>query len=202
MPSGPASPGRRAALKALGATAIAAAVPRLSDGGLLAFGRIQETQAAPRLLVLSPAQYATLEAFTETIIPADERSPGAKAARVADYIDLLISEGDDALKLQWLGGIAELDEEAVTRFGRPFARLAQNEMDDLVGAIGRTEGAPATPVEAFFVMGKTATVHGFYTSEIGIHEDLRYKGNQMIAEFVGCHTQDGRDCPHCGQQAR
>ena len=36
-----------------------------------------------------------LDALTETIIPADEHSPGAREARVADYIDLLLAESDD-----------------------------------------------------------------------------------------------------------
>ena len=67
--------------------------------------------------------------------------------------------------------------------------------------------APATsrgksPVEKFFVTAKQATIHGYYSSEIGIHKELRYKGNQILAEFVGCHTVDGKDCPHCGQKAQ
>ena len=61
------------------------------------------------------ADSSSLEALVEAIIPTDERSPGAKEARVADYIDLLLSESDDELILQWMGGLAELDEEAVTR---------------------------------------------------------------------------------------
>ena len=48
---------------------------------------------------------------------------------------------------------------------------------------------------------KQATVHGYYTSEIGIHQELRYKGNKVLLEFVGCQTVDGKDCPHCGQKA-
>jgi hypothetical protein len=59
-----------------------------------------------------------------------------------------------------------------------------------------------TPVEKFFITAKQATIHGYYTSEIGIHKELRYKGNQILAEFVGCHTVDGKDCPHCGQKAQ
>jgi hypothetical protein len=72
--------------------------------------------APPKPLLLSAAQHATLEALVETIIPADERSPGAKA-RVADYVDLLLSESDDEVKLQWLGGLAELDEKRSPAFG-------------------------------------------------------------------------------------
>lgn len=196
------SPSRRAALKALGATAGAAAlVPWLSDEGLLAFGRIQATQAPPKPLVLSPAQYTTLEAFVDTIIPADDRSPGAKDARVADYVDLLLSESDQSVRLQWLGGLAELDEEANARFRAPYHRLTAAQMETLVADISRNEAKPQSAVETFFVMAKTATIHGYYTSEIGIHKELQYKGNQFATEFVGCQTVDGKDCPHCGQKA-
>ena len=193
---------RRAALKAIGATAGAAAlVPWLSDEGLLAYSRLQATGAPPQLLVLSPAQYATLDAFVDTLIPTDDRSPGAKAARVADYIDLLLSEADYTLKLQWLGGLAELDEEAQAHFKTPYARLTPSQMETVVSGISRNERSPRTPVESFFVMAKTATIHGYYTSEIGIQQELRYKGNQMLQEFVGCATEDGKDCPHCGQKS-
>lgn len=68
-------------------------------------------------------------------------------------------------------------------------------------AISANELAPITPLETFFVMTKRAAIHGYYTSEIGIHKELRYKGNQMLLEFVGCATVDGKECPHCGQQA-
>ncbi len=30
------------------------------------------------------------------------------------------------------------------------------------------------------------TVDGYYTSKIGIHQDLEYKGNTAISEFPGC----------------
>jgi len=50
-------------------------------------------------------------------------------------------------------------------------------------------------------MTKHATIQGYYTSEFGIHRELRYKGNQFLQEFVGCETEDGRDCPHCGQKS-
>ena len=48
---------------------------------------------------------------------------------------------------------------------------------------------------------KQATIHGYYTSEIGIHQELKYKGNKVLLEFVGCQTVDGKDCPYCGQKA-
>ncbi len=202
MPPRPNAFTRRAALKALGVTAGAAAfVPWLSDEGLLAYTHIQATNAPPRLLVLSPAQYATLEALVETIIPADDRSPGAREARVADYVDLLLSEAEEPVRQRWLEGLAGVEQQARTRFSRPYTGLSTAEMESLLTEISRNERKPETPAETFFVMAKAATIHGFYTSEIGIQQELRYQGNQMLPEFVGCHTEDGKDCPHCGQRA-
>ena len=194
---------RRAALRAIGTgIGTVAALPWLSDEGLLAFARIQETNAAPQLKVLSRAQFKTLEALVEAIIPADDRSPGAKQARVADYIDLLLSEVEPELALEWLGGLAALDAEATTRFRVPFERLGGGQLDIILQSVSRNERAPQTPLETFFVMAKQATIRGYYTSNIGIHEELRYKGNQFLKEFVGCETEDGKDCPHCGQKHR
>src|SRR6476620_4548646 len=104
--------GRRTALKAIGTVV---ALPWLSDEGLLAFARLQETDGASPLKVLSRPQFEALEVLTEAIIPTDERSPGAKQARVADYIDLLLSEQEEA-KSTWLDGLTALDAESTSRF--------------------------------------------------------------------------------------
>jgi hypothetical protein len=205
MPKSVTSPAvdisRRAALKAIGTgIGTVAAMPWLSDEGLLAFARIQETKGTPQPKVLSPAQFETLEVLVEAIIPTDDRSPGAKQARVADYIDLLLSEVDSELTLQWLGGLAALDADAMSRFRAPFSRLGADQVDAILQGISRNEKAPQTALETFFVMAKEATIRGYYTSEIGIHEELRYKGNQFLREFVGCQTEDGKDCPYCGQK--
>jgi hypothetical protein len=193
---------RRAALKTLGTSAGAVTLlPFLSDQGLLAFTGIQRTGAKPALKVLTAPQYATLEVLVDAIIPTDERSPGAKEARVADYIDLLLSEADTDLKQQWTDGLAAVDAEATTRFSAPVAKLTPAQVDSLLTEISKNERTPQTPAERFFVTTKQATIHGDYTSEIGIHKDLRYKGNQFLPEFHGCLTEEGKDCPHCGQKA-
>jgi len=188
---------RRTALKAVGTVA---ALPWLSDDGLLAFARIQETKGLPQLKALSKPQFEALEALVEAIIPTDDRSPGAKEARVADYIDLLLSEVDREIALQWFGGLAALDGEAMSRFRAPFSRLGADQVDAILQIISRNEKDPQTALETFFVMAKQATVRGYYTSSIGIHQELHYKGNQFLREFVGCETEDGKDCPHCGQK--
>jgi hypothetical protein len=200
---------RRTALKALGTGVSAAAlVPFLSDDGMAAFAEVQKAasaskKAAPALKALTAQQYASVEAVVDAIIPTDEQSPGAKDARVADYIDLLLSEQDEA-KQDWIAGLAALDAESTTRFQAPIAKLKAEQLETLLTDISKNENGPAdqqTPLEKFFVTTKRATIFGYYTSEIGIHKDLHYKGNQFTPEFLGCLTVDGKDCPYCGQKA-
>ncbi len=224
---------RRTALKALGATAL---VPWLSDEGLAEFAAVQAKKALPRLKVLTAAQYGTVDALVEAIIPRDDRSPGARDARVADYIDLLLGEAEPALRKQWLAGLEAHDAEAVTRFRVPFVRLSDEQATALLTDVSRFETAtvpaevdpalqvprneqPKAPqvdsllgdvrtprdrplLEAFFADTKQAAINGYYTSEIGIKQDLRYQGNTLLGEFVGCLTVDGKDCPHCGRKAK
>jgi hypothetical protein len=197
---------RRGALRTLGAGAGAMAVlPFLSDEGASAFALLQQTKAAPSLKVLTASQYATLAALAEAIIPADDRSPGAREARVADYVDLLLSESDAETRQGWTDGLAGLDTEAKARFGSPFVGLTPGQVDTFLTDLSKTRPAgattPPTPLEAFFANAKDATIYGYYTSEIGIHKELHYKGNSILQEFVGCLTVDGKDCPHCGQKA-
>src|SRR5438046_7665091 len=166
--SEPSHLSRRAALKAIGAgIGTVAALPWLSDQGMLAFVRIQETNAAPQLKVLSPTQFATLEVLVDAIIPTDDRSPGAKQARVADYIDLLLSEVDRELTLEWFGGLAALDAEATSRFRVPFSKLGAGQVDAILKSISRNERAPHTPLETFFVLAKQAAIRRYYTSKLG-----------------------------------
>jgi hypothetical protein len=196
---------RRTAIKALGASGALTFLPFLSEESAEAFAALQATKAPPTLKVLTSGQYATVETLVEAIIPADERSPGAKEARVADYIDLALADAEDTLRQQFLDGLALLDTEATTRSGAVFAKLAPAQVETMLVELARNEkppeGVQATALEKFFVAVKQATIHGYYTSEIGIHKELRYKGNQILADFVGCQTEDGKDCPHCGQKA-
>jgi len=187
--SQPVTFSRRAVVKALGAIAV---WPYLSDRAAEAFATIQATQAPPKLAFLTAAQYTTLDALTETIIPSDDHSPGAREARVADYIDLLLSESDDQTQRAWTAGLVLLDAESRRRFKVPYAQLTPPQATDLLTPIARNEADPKAPLDQFFKTTKDATIRGYYTSEIGIHKELEYKGNRVLGEFVGCtHPEHG-----------
>src|SRR6266571_9465979 len=67
-----------------------------------------EAKSATRFF--SPAQHTLVEELSETIIPADSHSGGAKAAKVADYIEQFLSEtDDDNQKALWREGLRLVD---------------------------------------------------------------------------------------------
>jgi hypothetical protein len=180
---------RRTVVKTLGALAV---WPYLSDTSAEAFAALQARQAPPKLAFLTAGQYRTLDALTEAIIPSDDRSPGARAARVADYIDLLLAESDEPTQRSWTAGLALLDAESHRLFKRRYAELAPQQAESILTAISKNEASPRTPLDEFFRVTKEATIRGYYTSEIGIHKELEYKGNTVLAEFVGCnHPEHG-----------
>lgn len=185
----PLTVSRRAAAKAIGAVAV---WPFLSDRAAAAFATLQASQAPPQLAFLTAAQYTTIDALAETIIPADEHSPGAREARAADYIDLLLAESDDLTQRAWTAGLALLDAESRRRFTVPYAQLTPARATELLTPLARNEDSPKAPLDQFFRSVKDATIRGYYTSEIGIQKELDYKGNRILGEFAGCtHPEHG-----------
>jgi hypothetical protein len=184
---------RRSAIKAVGATLGAVAVwPYLSDPAAEAFAAIQRTGGPPQPAFLTPDQYAIVDALSEAIIPADDHSPGAHAAQVPAYIDLLLAESDRETQERWTAGLAAFDAASRQHLGAPFPTITPARASELLTEISRRELDPQTPLEHFFVATKSATIRGYYTSEIGIHQELEYKGNKFLREFIGCtHPEHG-----------
>ena len=52
-------------------------------------------------------------------------------------------------------------------------------------AMAAEEEAPKSEEGKFFVELKRHTVRGYYTSKIGIHDEMEYKGNVMQEEYSG-----------------
>lgn len=128
----------------------------------------------------------TVVEMSERIIPADDSSPGAKAARVSQYIDLIVSESPAAVKQTWREGLAAVNRMSREKFSKAFADASVEQQVELLKAISKNERNPQSVEEKFFRTIKNATIDGYYTSKIGIHDELKYKGNSYLKEFVGC----------------
>ena len=51
--------------------------------------------------------------------------------------------------------------------------------------MARNEEDPKKPEEQFFHRLKGRTAHAYYSSKIGIHQEIEYKGNSILEEFAG-----------------
>jgi hypothetical protein len=148
--------------------------------------------AAYQLQFFNADQNALLAQLTELIIPADERSPGAREARVSEFIDLMVANSPADVQERWMHGLTGVEAEASAQFGRAFLECSAEQQDQILSAIAVNERAPSSDLERFFVQLKSMTVDGYYTTSIGIHQELRYKGNVPQTEFRGCtHPEHG-----------
>ena len=128
----------------------------------------------------------TVIELSECIIPADDHSPGAREAAVNEYIDLIVSESPEATKQTWREGLAAINKISRDKFGKAFADASADQRVQLLNEISKNERSPQTLEERFFRTVKNATADGYYTSEIGIHKELHYKGNSYLKEYTGC----------------
>ena len=139
-----------------------------------------------RLRFFSPAEYRLVGTISDLIIPTDAHSPGARDAGVPAFIDLLLSESATDTKKLWRDGLAAVEAMSRKMFDREFGRTKQEDQVKLLTEISRNEFKPVTLEDRFFVAAKTLTINAYYTSEIGIHQDLRYTGNSYKKDFPGC----------------
>lgn len=123
----------------------------------------------------TPEESELVAQLSEMIIPADAHSPGARAANVNLFADLMLATGDEQTKQQWRHGLRRIKEEA-----------GQSSLDDALAKAATNEADPKTELDHFFVALKQMTVDGYYTSSIGIHQDLDYQGNSYLSKFPGC----------------
>ena len=150
----------------------------------------KSTEAKSAARFFTPAQHALVDELTETIIPADSHSGGAKAAKVADYIDQVLREStDDSEKTLWREGLRLVDLMTRHYSGKSFVDASPEDRIAVLTVLSDHDRMTDLPEVRFFIELKRVTARGYYTSKIGIHDDLEYKGNRILQEFVGCDDQ-------------
>ncbi len=171
---------RRDLLKLGAAATVAASLP------------IDALAAQPAPTFFTRDELALVDELSEMIIPTDEHSPGAKAAKVAAYIDSQLGEAfDEKNRTTWRGGLRLVDQLSRDANGKPFLQATPEQRLAILTGMAANEAKPEKPEEHFFVELKARVVHAYYTSEIGIKQEMEYKGNSYLAEFVGTDVSAG-----------
>ena len=147
----------------------------------------QAAAAAWSPSILTPRQNDAIVALTELIIPATE-TPGAKAALVNRFVDRILSTADAKERTEFIQGLTWLDDRCRARVGKDIAGATAAELTTVLTPLA-AEGAATTedaPGVAFFRAIKSLTITGYYTSEIGLRQELGDDGRMMLGAFEGC----------------
>jgi gluconate 2-dehydrogenase gamma chain len=179
---------RRDVLKLLGSTAALSALPQEA----LALLQQANAQAGgAKRGTLNPHQDATVTTIAELIIPATD-TPGAKGAKVNEFIDLLLTQWYEPKEAQeFLKGLAEVDARSRKLFAKDFVAATPEQQTQLMktmdgeamefaarqrkmvakSTMPPLEQTKPVPVNFFYTM-KKLTLTGYYTSEIGFEKEL------------------------------
>jgi hypothetical protein len=193
---------RRDVLKMLASGAV---LPVFSSPMAVFFREAQaQTGAGYKLRTLNPHQNATVVVLTDLIIPETD-TPGAKAARVNEFIDVILTEwATEAERLNFLAGLAGIDKQSQELFGKDFIGATPQQqvtlvraMDDYAtterGEYRQKHGNTVPELDAylkgnFYDIFRGITLHGYYTSEIGFTQELKLQiipGAQHGCEKIG-----------------
>lgn len=139
-----------------------------------AMGRI--TNTGPSVAVT--AEQETLLAEVADVIIPTTSTPGAKAAGAEKFIvrvmrDCYPKSDQD----KFYAGLAKLDADSKTKFGKGFVELTLPEKNEMVKQT-MTDDKP------FFLRLKELTTTGYFTSEIGATKALEYL--PVPGQFNGC----------------
>jgi hypothetical protein len=127
-------------------------------------------------------QNETVATLAELIIPKTD-TPGAREAKVNEYIDLILHDGPADRRNRFISGLGWLDGYAIRQHQAPFVRLTPAQQTGILKSLDRTKEADLRAGGEFFRQIKQLTVQGYYTSKVGIDE--LNKGGRVPGSF-GC----------------
>jgi hypothetical protein len=136
--------------------------------------------------LLDAHQNETVVALTEAIIPATD-TPGAKAANVNRYIDLLLADGPPAERHRFLEGLAFLDSYSIRKHNAPFVKCTAQQQVAVLTAFDQNSEEGVAPGNRFFRLAKQLTSRIYYATEIGFRE--LNKGGRVPAKYGCTHAE-------------
>src|SRR6266851_7938499 len=128
---------RREALKLL----LAGGVLPTMAADLFGFFRDSYPASGYALRTLNPHHNDTVVAMIDQIIPATD-TPGAKAARVNEFIDVILTEwAVDEERHNFLSGLAGVDKQSNELFGKNFVDASLQQQVTLLRAMDESVAA-------------------------------------------------------------
>jgi Gluconate 2-dehydrogenase subunit 3 len=154
---------------------------------VVGFATLQLPAAEPdKPLFFDKDEFALLDKLTDLIIPTDDHSPGAHDAGVAKFIDWSTAHQiEPEAKSSWTKGLAEVDALSKELFNVRFLKASDDQQLEVLNRLSGAKGNPSAEQNRFWGQLKDTTTFTYYTSSIGIHNDIQYLGNVILEQFQG-----------------
>ncbi len=144
------------------------------------------TTSEKPLDLFSGDEIRLLDEIGETILPESDRSPGAKAAQIGEFMKTIVMDCYDENETRiFKTGLKEVISASLEKYSRGFMELSAEKRLDLLTEFDRiaSNKEGRAPVH-FFTMMKQLTIWGYFTSEPGATKALRY--NPIPGRYEGC----------------
>ncbi len=124
------------------------------------------------------SQEALIAEIADTIIPDTKGVPGAKAAGLGPFIVMMMQDCYTSdIQKHFADGLMKVDEVSQVQFKKLFIALSLKEREQVFKffkAEAKAQIAAGTTPSHFFQLMYELTSLGYYTSEIGATQALRY----------------------------
>ncbi|HET6539792.1 MAG TPA: gluconate 2-dehydrogenase subunit 3 family protein [Chryseolinea sp.] len=131
---------------------------------------------------------ALLDEVGETILPATASSPGAKASKIGEFMKIIVTDCySPAEQKTFFEGISVIQEDAKKKYDIPFIKLTDSQKVDTMLFFDQEAQKVSDrkgDQEHFFTMLNQLTVWGFFSSEPGATQALRYV--PIPGRYEGC----------------
>ena len=167
---------------------------KISASAAAALPALAQTATSPKPATIAPAtpiwkpklfdehQNATVIALTELIIPATD-TPGAKAAQVNRFLDLLLADGSQEDRVAFISGLNWLDGNAIRQHKHPFVKCTPAQQTAILTTLDTGKDAGIAAGRRFFRLAKSWTSRIYYNTQIG-YQELN-KGGRVPSTY-GC----------------
>lgn len=156
---------------------------------LAALGAAGATAYSPKFF--SAAEMELVATLGELVLPETE-TPGARAAKAHEHIDLVLSEETPEAQHTFREGLAWVERRSRESHNESFLALNADQQNAILAQMADSKTARRDHDDRrFFLDLRQRVVFAFYTSEIGLHQELAYKGKQVLDHWDGC-PHEGR----------
>lgn len=136
------------------------------------------------------ARAAQVDRFIDLLLSTDAPGTGEDTGG-SDFADLLLRKGSLEAQKRYIAALSWLDGHCLAQHSKPFTALDRPEQETILDLLTHSTDSPqlGSGRESFALI-KSSIVTAYYSSEIGALRELKYQTNPFQSGVPGCDHQE------------